>query len=272
MNVSKKVMSIALTASMLLSMSMPCFAASIGTGAPQEQEKNIHSYSSAIHYPNKEIKKKTFATMPDFPKDWNDKKAVAKYEKAFDKYMEEKDKKREAFIKPYKEALSKVLPPDELNAIGFYEDIHLKVGEKKVVHVWQYGMFSDDKTTWKTENINRPYLVYSEKSVNFTDAATMEKLYKSKTNDHCLLLTLEGVKPGTEILYVEAYPMGAGLIRIIVDDDKASSKEEKESSDKKISVKKDSESNKKISIKKDEASSNKTTSEGKKVVLTLNEK
>lgn len=270
MNVSKKVMSIALTASMLLSMSMPCFAAStknnitsIGTGAPQEQEKNIHSYSSAIHYPNKEIKKKKFATMPDFPKDWNDKKAVAKYEKAFDKYTEEKDKNRETFIKPYKEALSKVLPPDELNAIGFYEDIHLKVGEKKVVHVWQYGMFSDDKTTWKTENINRPYLVYTEKSVNFTAAATVEKLYKSKTNDHCLLLTLEGVKPGTEILYVEAYPIGAGLIRIIVDDDKAPSKE-----DKKASTKKD----KKTSTKKDSASTKKTNSDSKKVVLSLKNK
>ena len=273
MNVSRKVMSIALTASMLLSMSMPCFAAYIGAGPTQEQETDIHGIGSGIHYPNKDIPLQEFGTMPEFPKDWKDKKAVAKYEKAFDKYMAERDEKREAFVKPYKESLSKVLSPDELKNIGFYEDIHVKVGEKKVVHAWQYGIF--DKSYLKPENIHAPYLVYAEngkRNANYTYSTDVNDLYKSKNGQYCLLLTIEGTKEGTDILAVPNYPSDPAYIRIIVDDDKASSTEEKESSDKKISVKKDSESSKKISIKKDEASTNKTTSEDKKVVLTLKNK
>ena len=252
MNVSKKVMSIALTASMLLSMSMPCFAAYIGAGPTQEQETDIHGIGSGIHYPNKDIPLQEFGTMPEFPKDWKDKKAVAK---------------------PYKESLSKVLSPDELKNIGFYEDIHVKVGEKKVVHAWQYGIF--DKSYLKPENIHAPYLVYAEngkRNANYTYSTDVNDLYKSKNGQYCLLLTIEGTKEGTDILAVPNYPSDPAYIRIIVDDDKASSTEEKESSDKKISVKKDSESSKKISIKKDEASTNKTTSEDKKVVLTLKNK
>lgn len=270
MNVSKKVMSIVLTASMLLSMSMPCFAAK-GENNYGWSDMDFHM-AEPIHYADKELGDNSviYKPLPKQPSNYLDVAAAEEYNKNYDKYMKDQEKNREAYAKPFAAKLKK-LGLDPVYSLQFTEDIHLKLGEKKKIHIAQEGIMTFLPETVKKENIVGPTIVAGSDYVKFSAVYELSSLIESEQS-YCLPVTIEGIKPGTALIIAHMPSGGYAATRIIVDDDKASSKEEKESSDKKISVKKDSESSKKISIKKDEASTNKTTSEDKKVVLTLKNK
>ena len=270
MNVSKKVMSIALTASMLLSMSMPCFAAKGENNYGWDIDDVFHMIEP-IHYEDRDLKDNpvVYKPLPKQPSSYLDAAAAEEYNKNYDKYMKDQEKNREAYAKPFAAKLKK-LGLSALN-LRVTEDIHLKVGEQKKIHIAQDGIMTFLPETVKKENIVGPTIVAGSDYVKFSAVYELSSLIENEQS-YCLPVTIEGIKPGTALIIAQRTSGGYDATRIIVDDDKASSKEEKESSDKKISVKKDSESSKKISIKKDETSTNKTTSEGKKVVLTLKNK